>query len=577
MTRKQRLGLWLWAGSLALVLVAIVPMAMGWRVIAALACVAFVALQCRRALRIDQHLSERMLRRAAALPPVTYRYPVLLVCGDGLSGLFGPVADEQLALRVTAHGCYLPVAGAEQLTTVAAELLAARPQWAAQLGVLLVVDAASHSDSAVLVNQVRSFGYQVAKIRKRGLALPLMVMSYLPEAAAAGAWFSWEAGCASPNVREGGACMSLADWQRSGSDVSLQPARLQACVQLDSVAQWLAEWVVPALTETIPGHAPARPPVTLAIASTPALDTPVANNLWQRWLCERVGVAASDTMQRAPDVQPRFPDELLHLLPGHAPNRDRFKAHVLGVWLFVFAGIAALMSSAWQNTLLMRQVSDDLRRYQAIGPAMEPHDLAQRQAAVAVLHQHAQRLDRYYRHGEPWALGLGLYQGGSLRAPLLAAIASHRQPAALPRPADKPGSVRLDSLSLFGTGSARLRPDATQVLIKALFGIQAQPGWLIVIAGHTDATGSDEHNLRLSRARAAAVHAWMLRMSDIPASCFAVQGLGASQPVASNDTESGRAANRRVEIRLVPEPGACASGHAVSGLQPLPHSAAFND
>ena len=45
----------------------------------------------------------------------------------------------------------------------------------------------------------------------------------------------------------------------------------------------------------------------------------------------------------------------------------------------------------------------------------------------------------------------------------------------------------------------------------------------------------------------------------IPASCFAVRGAAASQPIASNDTEAGREANRRVDIRLVPEKGACQS------------------
>jgi len=47
------------------------------------------------------------------------------------------------------------------------------------------------------------------------------------------------------------------------------------------------------------------------------------------------------------------------------------------------------------------------------------------------------------------------------------------------------------------------------------------------------------------------------RLGDIPDSCFAVQGLAASQPLLSNDTEPGRAANRRVDIRLVPQSGAC--------------------
>jgi len=120
-----------------------------------------------------------------------------------------------------------------------------------------------------------------------------------------------------------------------------------------------------------------------------------------------------------------------------------------------------------------------------------------------------------------------------------------------------PDAVRLDSLSLFGAGSVGLKPDSNKSLIEALVSIKAQPGWLIVIAGHTDGTGDAEQNLKISHGRATAVRDWMQRMGDIPANCFAVQGFGASQPVASNETESGRSANRRVDIRLVPQAGAC--------------------
>jgi type VI secretion system protein VasL len=126
-----------------------------------------------------------------------------------------------------------------------------------------------------------------------------------------------------------------------------------------------------------------------------------------------------------------------------------------------------------------------------------------------------------------------------------------------------PGPVRLESL--FDAGSAELKPGSTKVLISALVDIKAKPGWLIVIAGHTDARGSAEQNLHLSHARAAAVRGWMQRMGDIPDSCFAIQGDASNQPIASNDTESGREANRRVEIHLVPQGGAC--GQPISSLE----------
>jgi type VI secretion system protein VasL len=120
-----------------------------------------------------------------------------------------------------------------------------------------------------------------------------------------------------------------------------------------------------------------------------------------------------------------------------------------------------------------------------------------------------------------------------------------------------PDPVRLDSLSLFDAGSAELKPGSTPILVKALVDIKAQPGWLIIIAGHTDATGSSEQNQQLSHARASAVRDWMQSVGSIPADCLAVQGFAANQPIAGNDTEAGRIANRRVDIRRVPQAGAC--------------------
>lgn len=132
-----------------------------------------------------------------------------------------------------------------------------------------------------------------------------------------------------------------------------------------------------------------------------------------------------------------------------------------------------------------------------------------------------------------------------------------------------PDPVRLDSLSLFDAGSTELKPGSTKVLINALVNIKAQPGWLIVIVGHTDTTGDAEQNLQLSYARASAVRDWMQRMGDLPDNCFAVQGAAGAQAIASNDTASGRAANRRVDIQLVPQEEAC----ALVATEPLSKSA----
>lgn len=565
MTFNLHRMLCLWAGALVLTLLVILPLAMWVRalgVLIAVCCVAWTWLSLRR--RVERQRGSIRLADNMVLPAASFRHPVVLVCGDGLEGLFGTVPAEQLALRVTDQGCYVRVPGLEQLPTVTDSVLALRPGWGGQLGVMLTINSGAHSDGAVLAGQVRAFNHQLALARKRGIALPLLLVSYLQTLHGEEPWFSWNNGQADARVRDAGACLSLDEWQQQITGSSIQAARMHASVQLNSGVAWLHDAVLPHLdTRSSPSLA-----TICAVRLVPALPYTVEGNLWQQWLRSRV--ALTDNRSAVTVAVLPFPDALLNVFPLGPMRSPVQHASVAALWLFAVAGVAALASSAWQNTLLARQVTDDIRRYAAIPQPTqrEQKEFLWREEAVTVLRQDAQRLDAYYRHGVPPALGLGLYRGERLRAPLLAVLAAHVEPAPTAAPVRIVKPVRLDSLSLFATGSAQLKPGSTKVLINALVDIKAQPGWLIVIAGHTDATGDPQNNLRLSHARAAAVHAWMQQMGGIPDSCFAVQGFGASQPITGNDTEAGRAANRRVDIRLVPEAGACAFSTAGPDRQP---------
>jgi len=70
---------------------------------------------------------------------------------------------------------------------------------------------------------------------------------------------------------------------------------------------------------------------------------------------------------------------------------------------------------------------------------------------------------------------------------------------------------------------------------------------LVEVQGHTDAIGNDTYNQALSQARSQTVMAW-LTAHGIPASQLTAKGYGKATPVASNDTDAGRAQNRRVEL-----------------------------
>ncbi len=104
----------------------------------------------------------------------------------------------------------------------------------------------------------------------------------------------------------------------------------------------------------------------------------------------------------------------------------------------------------------------------------------------------------------------------------------------------------------FVTGSARLDARARSAVnaLAGVLGVCLQAGLRAEIGGHTDATGTDAANLALSRERAEAVRGALLARG-VPGAGLSAAGYGASQPLAGNDTEAGRAANRRTAVRWI--------------------------
>ncbi len=104
---------------------------------------------------------------------------------------------------------------------------------------------------------------------------------------------------------------------------------------------------------------------------------------------------------------------------------------------------------------------------------------------------------------------------------------------------------------LFATDSATVRPDLQADLRTIAANIQRYPVSVVYVTGHTDSTGSEAYNQSLSLRRADSVAA-VLISAGVPASRVQGRGAGESQPIASNDSASGRAQNRRVEITIRP-------------------------
>ncbi|PLO07828.1 cell envelope biogenesis protein OmpA, partial [Klebsiella pneumoniae] len=275
----------------------------------------------------------------------------------------------------------------------------------------------------------------------------------------------------------------------------------------------------------------------------------------------------------APGPHP-LPDLLLSSLPHrHGVSRRMRDVGLAAGVGFLFLALA-MLASFINNQRLVRSVGDHLAVYHRLsGTPPTPKLQAQQR-----LRADSRLLDDWLRRGEPLRYRLGLYQGGRL-IPFVEAAINDWAPPPPPRPVIKqvvqgPQTIRLDSMALFDTGKSTLKPGSTKLLVNSLLGIKAKPGWLIVVAGHTDSIGNDKSNQQLSLKRAEAVRDWMRDTGDVPESCFAVQGYGASRPVASNETPEGRAQNRRVEISLVPQKDAClapgtanTSGAETNGLK----------
>lgn len=108
----------------------------------------------------------------------------------------------------------------------------------------------------------------------------------------------------------------------------------------------------------------------------------------------------------------------------------------------------------------------------------------------------------------------------------------------------------------FRVNSAVLSPEAKRQLDEFAAKALAASGYMIEVSGHTDSTGGDAKNMRLSRERAESVVEYLTVNHRIPARRFITpMGYGKSDAVADNSTSTGRAQNRRVEVKILSNRG----------------------
>ncbi|MCE6979746.1 OmpA family protein [Pseudomonas frederiksbergensis] len=119
------------------------------------------------------------------------------------------------------------------------------------------------------------------------------------------------------------------------------------------------------------------------------------------------------------------------------------------------------------------------------------------------------------------------------------------------KPVEPPVSevITLNGNVLFAYNQSELMPEARSELDSLMAKLQNTDVVSVKVVGHTDSQGSDAYNQKLSERRASSVAAYLLSQGLAP-NKLTSEGRGESQPVADNDTEEGRAQNRRVELHI---------------------------
>jgi outer membrane protein OmpA-like peptidoglycan-associated protein len=117
------------------------------------------------------------------------------------------------------------------------------------------------------------------------------------------------------------------------------------------------------------------------------------------------------------------------------------------------------------------------------------------------------------------------------------------------KPIEKGAKVVLNNI-FFETGKATLSPQSYVELEKASDLLKANPSMIIEVGGHTDNVGDDESNMKLSHDRAKSVRDYLLK-AGIPPNRMQAKGYGELNPIASNENDEGRKANRRTEFVIL--------------------------
>ncbi len=469
------------------------------------------------------------------------RMPVFFVIGDGLAQIFDREHGREQLAWVGEGAIWLRIGNPQSLPRIAVAVRRWRDGRAPE-GIVLTLTPAAYGDDDALAQKLRLIRQAVSDAtRLLGTRLPGYVAIYQrlgsrDEQTQTARWYGVSSATPFEDASRFEAVVRAAERAAWQSENDSAPAWRAA--ELAALVDWTQRAVIGPLRDR---HHPAALWNLYGIGWINCGPQDTALSAWKAAVAMRTRLNPP-ALAATPAPWP-LPQPIVEAAPRKlwVSPRLRALAHVLSI-----AGCLALIAfwaAGRNNHALLDHIGADLGRYSMI-PA--DHDAARRDALKALVADR-DRLLEYQRSGVPLRLSFGMYRGAQLIPALNTAIASYQPP---PPP---PSVVTLDSMSLFDSGKAQLKDGSTRVMVDALEMIKAHPDKRILVAGYTDNVGDPDSNLKLSTARAEAVRDWLIEASGLASTQFAIQGYGDTRPIASNDTDAGRAKNRRVEITLVPD------------------------
>lgn len=555
-----------------LLLFVFLPITMGWQIIGSVLVVVIAMGILWRMKRYRKILASSttniaFLTEKLDLLPAKQRYrlPILLVTGSGAKDFFpDDLSLAQSNILISSEAVWIYVDEYSHLPIVYDSLIAKWPDMLGRVGIFLALTPEIEDKQGIFIAKLQAFRQSwvdTSKIAKYSLPVYLSVhigfndLIYDEFESIPVQWFQLKKQKLYLIDRY---LSPLNNWV---NDIKISPKERERRLSLQAFLNESKYWVEKVVLSTLADpKQPVAKCIPAAAAIYPVNQEVITNNIIQIQWERLTTMTLPNTRKIQETISP--PDDLVKFMPIAYPFSPIISM-ICGLLVITSLFTMGCLGASFKNNIkLAKQVESDIDFYNSI--AMDNYD--EKLKALEILKNDRIMLNKYFSQGEPVRLGVGLYHGQQLIELLNIAISKY---VAMPPKVIEPPQVvipvviRLDSLALFETGQSNLKPDSTKILINALVEMQKQiktnqdTGWLILIGGHTDSTGNEDKNIQLSLDRALSVRNWFIKTSDMPETCFAIQGYGSKKPLVDNDTAENRAKNRRVEISLVPQMSNC--------------------